>query len=53
MLPGLVTEVPLVTGELMMCLTVGEGQDEAATHFRLGVKYICRLQQLLSKSPCL
>lgn len=49
---GLVVEVPLATGELMICLSVGEEQDRAVPPFKQGVKYISRLAQLFSKSPC-
>lgn len=52
MLLGLVIEVPLVTGELMICLSVGEEQDRPVPPFKQGVKYTSRLAQLFSKSPC-
>lgn len=49
---GLLMEEPLVTGELMICLSVGEEQDGAVPPFKQGVKHISGPAQLFSKSPC-
>lgn len=48
---GLVMEVPLVTAELMICLSMGEEQHRAVPPFKQGVN-TSRLAELFSKSPC-